>query len=234
VLLIVVAVSVLGLMVGFVLPRFAGLFETLDMPLPPTTKMLMAFSHLMTHYWWAVLVGLGAAGVAARFWLISSGGRRAVHTFAVRAPQLGKIVRSFSTARISRLLGVLLQSRVPLLTALALTRESCGNMHYEALLAKVEQSVTKGESISAAMGESDLIDASACEAIRNGEKAGRVGDVLVHLADFLDEENEVIVRSLTSVLEPLILIVLGVLVAFVALSTFLPLFDLTSMTQTGG
>jgi type II secretory pathway component PulF len=157
-----------------------------------------------------------------------------VHTFAVRAPQLGKIVRSFSTARISRLLGVLLQSRVPLLTALSLTRESCGNMHYEALLAKVEQSVTKGESISAALSESDLIDASACEAIRNGEKAGRVGDVLVHLADFLDEENEVIVRSLTSVLEPLILIVLGVLVAFVALSTFLPLFDLTSMTQTGG
>lgn len=234
VLLIVVAVIVLGLMVGFVLPRFAGLFETLDMPLPPTTQMLMGLAMFLQSYWWAALGGLVAGVIGAWFWWHSPGGRRVVHTVAVRAPQLGRIVRSFATARMSRLLGTLLQSKVPLLDALVLTRQASGNMHYEALLARVEQRVTKGDTISAALAGSDLIDPSACEAIRNGERSGRVGDVLMHLADFMDEENEVVVRSLTSVLEPVILIVLGVVVAFVALSTFLPLFDLTSMTQTGG
>ena len=234
VLLVVVAIVVLGLMVGFVLPRFSGLFETLDMPLPPTTKMLMALSDFLRSFWWLALAGAVGGVFAGIAWWRSPGGRRAVHTFSVRAPQLGRMIRSFSTARMARLLGVLLQSRVPLLDALSLTRQSCSNMHYEALLAKVEQAVTKGESMSAALAGSDLIEPSVCEAIRNGERGGRVGEVLLHLADFMDEENEVVVRSLTSILEPLILIVLGVLVAFVALSTFLPLFDLTSMTQSGG
>lgn len=234
VLLIVVAVIVLGLMVGFVLPRFAGLFETLDMPLPPTTQMLMALALFLQSYWWAAL-GLMVAGLIGLYsWWGSPGGRRVSHTVAVRAPHLGRIVRAFSTAQMARLLGTLLQSKVPLLDSLALTRQACTNMHYEALLARVEQRVTKGETISAALAESDLVDPSACEAIRNGEKSGRVGEVMLHLADFMDEENEVVIRSLTSILEPIILIVLGVVVAFVALSTFLPLFDLTSMTQTGG
>lgn len=233
VLLIVVAVIVLGLMIGFVLPRFAGLFETLDMPLPPTTQWLMTLALFLQSYWWAALGALVGAGIGFWYWWQSPGGRRVSHTVAVRAPHLGKMVRAFSTARMSRLLGTLLQSKVPLLDALTLTRQACSNMHYEALLARVEQRVTKGETISAALSESDLVDPSACEAIRNGEKSGRVGEVMLHLADFMDEENEVIVRSLTSVLEPIILIVLGVVVAFVALSTFLPLFDLTSMTQTG-
>lgn len=233
VLLVVVALIVLVLLIGFVLPRFAGLFETLDMPLPPTTKFLMALSMLLSNYWWAAILAAIGSVVGGMFWWRSAAGRRVIHTVAVRAPQMGKIVRSLMTARMARLLGVLLQSKVPLLDALSLTRQASSNMHYEALLAKVEQAVTKGESISAALSGSDLVDASACEAIRNGERGGRIGDVLVHLADFMDEENEVVVRSLTSIMEPVILIVLGVLVAFVALSTFLPLFDLTSMTQTG-
>lgn len=232
-LLVFVSISVLVAMIGFVMPRFAGLFETLDVPLPPTTRMMMALSNILTGYWWAVILGVAAVAAAATLWLRSDRGRRWWHGFLVRVPQFGKVARSFATARMVRLLGVLLQSRVPLLESLELTRLSCTNVHYAELVARTQDMVTRGESISAAFADSPLVHGSVAEAVRNAEKSGRVGEVLLGMADFLDEDNEVIVRSLTSILEPIILIVLGGLVGLVALSMFMPLFDLTAMAGGG-
>jgi type II secretory pathway component PulF len=124
--------------------------------------------------------------------------------------------------------------KVPLLEALGLARQTVGNVQYVRLVAAAEQAVTRGSTISAVFGESDLVSPSLVEAIRSGEQSGEMAGLLVNMADFLDEDNEVIVRSLTSILEPIILIALGLLVGFVALSMFLPMFDLTSMTQRGG
>ena len=140
---------------------------------------------------------------------------------------------NFAIARIVRVLGVLVNGRVPLLEALGLTRQTAGNMHFAELVSRAEAAVTRGSTISAALTDSDLVSASLVEAIRSGEQSGQVGNLLLNMAEFLDEENEVIVRSLTSIVEPVILIVLGLLVGFVAMSMFLPLFDLTSMTQRG-
>src|SRR5207248_1181022 len=121
-LLVCVAVAVLTLMLTFVLPRFAGLFQTLDVPLPPTTKMLMALSQFLIGYWWVVLLGLGAAGVALKYWLRTDHGRRTLHTVAVRVPVAGPVVRNFAIARIVRVLGVLVNGRVPLLESLGLAK----------------------------------------------------------------------------------------------------------------
>ena len=132
-----------------------------------------------------------------------------------------------------RVLGVLVEGRVPLLEALTLARASAGNPRYEKLLRDAEERVTRGENVSAALDGSPLIDPSIVEAIRSGERSGQLGPVLMSLAEFMDEDNEVVLKSLSSIIEPLILIVLGVLVGFVAISMFLPLFDLAGATGAG-
>jgi len=233
-LLVTVSMTVLIVMMVFVLPRFAGLFETLDAPLPPTTEILMTISGLVRNYWWALLIGIGMTGFGVWTWAGSASGKRRIDSLVIDVPVFGTIIRSFAVARITRVLGVLIKSRVPLLDALELTRESTTNTRYAALIADAEEAVTRGEAMSAVLNASDLVQPSVAEAVRNAEQSGRVGEVLVHVADFMDQDNEVVIRSLTSIIEPIILIGLGIVVAFVAISMFLPLFDLTSMTQGGG
>ena len=233
-LLLVITASVLSLLLLFVIPRFGTLFQSLNVPLPPTTAVLVSLGRALQSYWWAALGVLAGAGTAARFWMVSAAGRRAWDTIVLRLPQAGRIARSFATARLARLLGVLLGAHVPVLEALQLVEQSAGNWHYAALVAKARDSVSRGESMSSAFNDADLISPSVYEAIHNGEQSGQVGALLLNIADFLDEENEVIVKSLTSILEPVILVVMGLLVGLVAMSMFLPLFDLTAMTGGGG
>ena len=232
-LLIVVSINVLITMLTFVLPRFADLFKTLDSPLPPSTKFLMAVSEIMRNEWWAILLGIIFAVVGIKTWLASAHGKKSVDTLVIRVPQFGVLVRNFISARIVRTLGVLLQSRVQLLDALRLTRLGTLNHHYSDLLSRAEQAVACGEPISSAFSREDLIPSNIYEALRNGERSGQVGPLLLNMADFMDEENEVVMKSLTSIIEPVILIVLGVLVGGVALSMFLPLFDLTAAARGG-
>jgi type II secretory pathway component PulF len=167
-------------------------------------------------------------------WILTPGGRRTWDAVVLALPQFGRMAKSFATARVTRLLGVLIQGKVPLLDALHLTRDATRNSFYVDLIDKAEAAVTKGDAISAAFADERLIAPAVYEAMRNGEKSGQIGPLLLHVSDFLDEENEIIVKSLTSILEPLIMIVLGALVGFVAVSMFTPLFDLTSMAQGGG
>jgi type II secretory pathway component PulF len=232
-LLVVVAIGVLATMLLFVLPRFAGLFQTLDVALPPTTKMLMGLSAFLRSYWWTLPLGGLVAGFSGHAWLNTAAGRRARDTILLRLPVIGPILKSFAVARIARVLGVLLNGKVPLLDALVLARHTARNVHYVDLVARAEDSVTRGSSMSAAFATGNLVTPSLCEAIKSGEQSGQMGPLLLSIADFLDEDNEVVLKSLTSILEPVILIVLGLLVGFVALSMFMPLFDLTSMTQGG-
>ncbi len=233
-ILIVVAFSVLSIMIGFVLPRFTGLFETLDAPLPPTTLMLLSLSEMIKSYWWAMMLGAVAGGFAWLSFLRSQFGKRSIDSLVLNLPQLGVIFRNFATARMIRLLGILLESKVPLLDALNLTRDGCKNFRYSELIAESAEAVTRGENVSTVMARSNLVDPTIAEALRCGEQTGQMGSVLLTISEFLDEENEVVLKSLSSIIEPIILIVLGVLVGFVAVSMFMPLFDITAAVPGGG
>lgn len=233
VLLIVVAVAVVCALLGFVLPRFEGLFKTLDTPLPATTQVLMVASGFLRAYWWAVVGGVAAAGFAGKVWLSSRAGRLGLDHFMTTAPQLGRISRSFATAQIARMLGTLLDGKVALLEALELTKQSMKSARYAALLEKAQDAVMRGDNVSAALADPALINASMCDALRSGERTGRMSAVLVSMADHMDEDNEVLIKTLTGLMEPLILMVLGLVVGIVAISMFLPLFDLTAAAGGG-
>ncbi|MFW6061428.1 MAG: type II secretion system F family protein, partial [Planctomycetota bacterium] len=144
VLLVGLAGAVMAVMLAFVVPRFAGLFEMLEVPLPPSTKVLITASDLIKGWWWAILIVLGGGVMGVKFWLSSPKGRRMVDTVLIRMPQLGTIVKSFAVARIVRLLGVLLDSRVPLIEALQLTRAGLSNSHYVELMTRAEDAVLRG------------------------------------------------------------------------------------------
>ncbi|MGD9689796.1 MAG: type II secretion system F family protein [Phycisphaerales bacterium] len=232
-LLMVIAVAVIITMITFVMPRFEGLFESLGAPLPPTTAALMAASHWLREWWWAVLIGLGLVGAGAYQVLRSDAGKLALDRTLVRLPQIGGMTRAFATARIARLLGVLVEGRVGLFEALELTRAATPNRLYQDLLRRAEEAVEKGEPVSTAFDDPLLINPAVCAALRSGERTGRVGSVLISLADFMDEDNEVVIKSLTSILEPVILIVLGLVVGTMATSMFLPLFDLSANASGG-
>jgi type II secretory pathway component PulF len=233
-LLVGIGIVVLIVMLLFVLPRFSTLFESLDSPLPPTTKVLMWLSAMLWAYWWAIVIAVVGAFMGIYHWIHSVSGKQTVHTTALKLPKVGKLARSIMSARVSRMLGTLMESNVPLLDALQLTKQSALNVHYEALLTRAEDAVSRGEAISAVFGNSELVAACVQEAVRNGEQSGRIGQPLLHMADFLDEENDIVIKSLTSIIEPAILIFLGLIVGMIALSMFLPLFDLVSAAHGGG
>ncbi len=233
-LLISVSIGVLIVMIALVMPRFAEMFESLDAPLPASTEILMDLSAWLRGYWWAVLGTLVVFACGLGAWLSTPGGRAARDRVMLRLPVIGSLVRSMSAGRIARLLSVLLASRIPLVEALELTRNTMTNREYRLLLDGSIERVTKGDPLSSVFADTALIPASMTEALRSAERSGTVDTVLGDLADFIEEDNEALMRALTSVFEPLILIVLGSLVAFVAISIFLPLFDLTASATTGG
>ena len=228
-ILLVVVLTVLCITLTLVVPRFALLFDSLNVPVPPTTQATMLASHALRSYWWALLIAAAGLGTGLFYYLRTDAGQMALHTLAIRMPVIGKLTQSFVTARIVRLLGVLMDSHLPLLQVLALVKNAAGNRHYQALIERAEDAVGRGEPVSSAFDDESLINPSVYEAFRSGEMSGRIAPSLITIADFMEEENDVIVRSLTKTLEPLILIVLGSLVGLLAVSMFLPLFDLTAM-----
>lgn len=233
-LLIVVALSVLTSMIGFVLPRFEGLFTMLGATLPPSTRMLMDISAFIREWWWAVLGGLVAAAVGAWVWLRTEEGRELRDRIILGMPQVGRLTMSLTVARIARVLGVLLEGKVGLLESLRLTQAAAGNSVYRSLLMRAEESVLRGDTMSAVLVGSPLIEPAVAEAFRSAERSGQIAPVLLSVAEAMDEDNEVAVRTMTGLIEPVILIALGVVVGMVALAMFLPLFDLTAAAGPGG
>jgi type II secretory pathway component PulF len=233
-MLMTVGLTIFIMLLLFVIPRFAGLFKTMDVPLPSSTAMLLHVSDAFRGYWW-LMVLLVAGGIGSLVACLRTPRGRSIRDAAIlRMPYIGSVVKSLSTARIISLLGVLMQARIPVLEALRHVRQSTGNSRYQELISRAEESVSKGEAMSAAFDDASLINPSVYEAIRSGENSGQIDRLLLNISGFLDEENEVIVRSLTSIIEPLILIVMGVLVGMISICMFMPLFDLASMTQQGG
>lgn len=232
-LLIMISIVVLVIMLTVVLPRFTGMFESLDVPLPATTVALMAASDLLRSYWWAALIGSIGAIIALRYYLLTPGGKRHMDGVMLTVPVLSDVTRSYATARISRLMGVLIECNVPLLDTIQLVRKATGNSKYEDMMIQAEHIVVSGEPVSGAFANEKMIEPAFYEAVRNGEQSGRLSMLMVTVADFMDEENDTRLKALTSLFEPMILVFLGLMVGGIAISMFMPMFDLTSMAGGG-
>lgn len=234
IILVTLSVSIFILLMVFVVPRFSTLFETLDVPLPASTQLLVNISEFIKSYWWAVGICFIGTIIGIITFLRTPKGKRSCDAILLKMPCIGNIAQNLITARVVFLLGVLMEGHVKVLEALRLVRRAAGNAQYSELISRAEKDVSEGEQLSLAFSDPALISPCVHAAIQSGEQSGQLDRLLLNVAGFLDEENETILKSLTSIVEPLILVIMGVLVGLIAVSMFLPLFDLTSMAQGGG
>ncbi|MEM8945437.1 MAG: type II secretion system F family protein [Planctomycetota bacterium] len=233
VLLLLVSSSVLSALVLFVLPRFATIFDQYEMPLPVLTEFFLAVSHELTTRWWLWLpLALCSLG-ALLLWRSSEGGRKKLDYFWISSPLSGEICRGMCIGATCRLLGLMLENGVTLLESLQLTREAVNNSLYKALLYDLQDAVVNGQGLASVLTQTDIVPPSAREMIVTAENTGNLNEVTSLLGEYYEEESEAKLRQLVGVLEPLITVVMGGIVAVVVLSVMLPVFNLSTFAAGG-
>lgn len=227
-LLITLSVAIMCVMMFFVMPRFAKMFESLAVELPASTKMLLNSANTIRSHWYVIAIVVAALAGCLVYLFRSKRGQQWLSDVQTRIFLVGRLMSRLIQAKTFRILGTLLEARVGLLDALVLARGVTRNSEFQAFFDRIDEAVTKGDSISAAMDQVRLINPSIVQAIRTGEQSGQLGEAITYAADIIDDENTELLNTLTRLVEPAILIFMGVVVGIVAISLFMPLFDMTS------
>jgi type IV pilus assembly protein PilC len=229
-LLTSIALTVVTVLIFFVLPRFAAIFEEMDVELPGTTKTLLVISGFVRQNLFLVLLALAAVITASAWWLRSTRGKRFIEHNILRLPIFGRLIRSIINARIFRLIGLLIGSSVGMLESLDLTLSATKNYIYKDLLTRMRENVVNGQPMYEAMLNNYVIPVSVAQMVHTGEENAQVGRVMTMLADHLDDRNNTQINTLTSIMEPVILIFMGLIIGLVAISLVLPMFDLSRIS----
>ncbi len=227
-LLIFMCGNILLALVFFVLPRFNNMFVQLGVDTPATTKLLLSIGDLVAGYWPVVLGVLIAGGMGAVAMLTSATGQQWLSNVQIRIPVIGPIRSRLIQGQVFRTMGTLLESGVGVLDTLELVRKSTRNNRFQKLFGDLDDVVTSGGLLSSAFEASRLVEPYTCQAIHTGEDSGNLGGALTYCAEMLDETNSELINALMRLMEPVILIGMGLVVGVVAVWLFLPLFDLTS------
>ena len=217
-------VTLIGL-VTFLVPVFVGVFSTFGGELPLITRFTVALSDGMKGYWYAWILGTAGAVWLFRKWKSTHRGRGQWDAFRLRIPmKIGDIVQKVALARWSRTLSALVSAGVPLLAALDITGKTAGNRVVEDAMAEVIESVKRGGTIADPLKAAPVFPGMVSHMVGVGEETGALDTMLSKIADFYEDQVETSVKSLTSVLEPIMLLVVGGIVGFIVISMYLPLF----------
>jgi type IV pilus assembly protein PilC len=209
-----------------VIPVFAKMFADLGAELPGPTKFVLALSLVLRR---TFLPGLGVTAVGIflfRRWHKTHHGKTIVDKFLLKMPVIGSVVRKTAIARFTRTLGVLISSGVPILHALDITAKTAGNMVIQVAIEKVRRSISEGKNITTPLGESGVFPAMVVQLVAVGEQTGRLAEMLGKIADFYDEEVDAAVSAMTSLIEPVVIVLMGGVIGGLLVSMYLPMFDM--------
>ncbi len=231
ILLATISSLVVSGLVIFVLPRFQKIFQDFEVPLPAITQLLVAFSDMLRHFvWiWAPVVVAGIVGlIASRY---TAAGRRwwdraVLNTFVIR-----DITRAFYIGRTFRLLGLMIENGVPLLEGLRLTRNAIRNSLYRELFDDLEDAILNGRGLASSLIKAGFVPPVAAEMVLTAERTGTLGMVTELMGAHYEEEGESRLRELATMLEPLIIVVMGVIVATIVISVMMPMFDIAQLAR---
>jgi type IV pilus assembly protein PilC len=225
---IVIAGGVVGVILWKVIPTFAQLFAGLGAELPLPTRIVIAMSNGLVAYFLPIFVALLVAGWLFRNYYQTASGRRVVDKSLLNLPILGDILRKIAVARFCRTLATLISSGVPILDGLEITAKTSGNSIIEDAVMVTRKSIERGETISAPLKETAVFPAMVTQMIGVGEATGALDTMLAKIADFYEEEVDTAVAGLLTLLEPIMIAVLGVIVGGIVIAMYLPIFDLIS------
>jgi type IV pilus assembly protein PilC len=231
IIIAVMAISVTVFLLTFVLPRFLTVFEGKEHLLPAPTKIIMATSTFMRGYWFILLPAIGAGFVAFIYFIKTPVGRLWWDQTKLRIPLLKTLCRSLYITRSLHTMGVLTNAGVPVLDTLSITSQISGNVLYEKMWRGVHESVRQGNKIASSLASYELMPSNVVQMIQSGEDSGSLSDVLKDVSDFYARELKTVIKAVTSMIEPIMIVLMGVLVGFIAMSIILPIFKMSSLVS---
>jgi type IV pilus assembly protein PilC len=225
----VIAIGVMAVMLTFVIPAFEGMFAEFGGgkdALPALTRFMVALSHGFVTFLPVTAIATIALGFAATYTIKTPRGKRVFHKTLLVLPIMGPVLQKISVARFTRTLGTLLQSGVPILDALEICAKTSGNVVLESGIMHVRQRISEGQNMAEPLTEAKVFPEMVVQMIGVGEQTGALDQMLNKIADFYEEETDVAVASMTSMLEPIMMVGIGGMVGVVLVSMYLPIFEL--------
>ena len=222
----IVAGSILILIIGYIVPKFEKMFTEIGSVLPTPTLLLVAAGNMIKNYWFLILPAPFVLVILYRLIVMSKSGRYGVDLVKLRLPIFGVIVNKSTISRFARTLGTLITSGVPILEALNIVKEATPNVVVSTAIGKVHDSIREGESMAAPLAASKVCDAMVINMIDVGEETGELDKMLLKVADTYDEDVDTLVTGMMSLIEPMLIVGMGVTVGFIVIALFLPLIDL--------
>ncbi len=227
--IVAVAVVVVTFLLLFVIPTFKSMFEGFGATLPLPTRIVLGLSNLLRRYFVFGLAGIIGAVVGLRYYYKTPAGRKQIDTLLLKAPVFGMLLRKVAVAKFTRTLGTLISSGVAILDGLEITARTAGNKVVEEAIMKTRVSIAEGKTIAAPLKETTVFPPMVVQMIAVGEQTGALDSMLSKIADFYDEEVDTAVANLTSLLEPLLMVFLGVVIGGVVIAMYLPIFKLVTV-----
>ncbi|MCU7923035.1 MAG: type II secretion system F family protein [Candidatus Thiodiazotropha sp. (ex Dulcina madagascariensis)] len=227
--IIVAAIGVTAILLIFVIPQFEDLFSGFGADLPAFTQMVVNLSHFVRDWWWMILGGfIGAGYLFSYVWKRSRKFRHAIDRTLLKVPVIGMILNKSAIARFSRTLATMSAAGVPLVEALDSVSGATGNVVYSEAVLRMREDVATGQSLQLAMKQRNLFPNMVVQMVSIGEESGALDDMLNKVADFYEEQVDNAVDAMSSLMEPLIMVVLGTLVGGLVVAMYLPIFKMGS------
>lgn len=226
-ILCLMSISVVVFLLAYVFPKFATLFEEIKDILPASTKFLIWLSNFMRSYWHITAALLGISGGGIYIFLKSNKGKMLIDRLKITAPLLANIYIRIYLIQAMRTLGFLMNCNVPMIEALSITRAGINNLVFAGFIDKVTENVESGKGMSIAFIESDFIPENARQVIKTGEDTQNLSKVMLRLSDYYEIELNDQMKKFTTIVEPLMLIIMGIVVGTIVISLIMPIFKLT-------
>ncbi|MBX6363079.1 MAG: type II secretion system F family protein [Gemmatimonadetes bacterium] len=221
-----VAVGAVAILLIFVIPTFQTMFDSAGVPLPGPTQFVIALSKILKSYWWACILAIAGTVFFVRSYYKTPAGHLAIDGLLLKVPILGPLLRKSAVARFTRTLGTLVSSGVSILDGLEITAKTAGNrVLHDAIMAS-RASIAGGETIAEPLRASGVFPPMVIQMINVGEQTGGLDEMLGKIADFYDDEVDTAVEALLSAMEPIMIVVLGVVVGGMIVAMYLPIFDM--------
>jgi len=233
-MIIIVAVIAVAVILIVVIPVFSKLFAEFGAQLPLATRIVIGISDILRKYFWVLIILMIGVILAVRMIYNRDAGKLAIDRTLLRLPVMGDLVRKTAIARFSRTLATLLSSGVPILDALETTAKTSGNKVVENAVSAARVSISEGETIAGPLSREQVFPPMVVQMISIGEATGGLDDMLTKIADFYDAEVDAAVENLTSALEPIIMVFLGVVIGGIVISMYLPIFKIATIVGGGG